>query len=249
MMTTKIALLPEDVRQQANRRLQAGENVASVAEWLNALPETQAALAAQSSARTVTQEDILNWQQGGFRDWLAHQAAMSEVRRVVAEARELSEAADGALTDNLAAWTAGRYAIATRQLAAKDGNGAVDWNLLRALCHDLVDLRRGDHSAESLRIERERLEMDRAEKNEDFERRVREWVKENREQICQGFMTEAQKIDKVREALFGVLAEDGPPPTEGNRNEGPAVPPATQGNQGESSQIKVDQGGSSQKNK
>src|ERR1039458_1791751 len=85
-----------------------------------------------------------------------HQEAMVEVRRVVAEAKELSGAADGALTDQLATWVAGRYAVATRQLAADNGSGAIDWNLLRALCHDLVDLRRGDHSDESLRIERER---------------------------------------------------------------------------------------------
>ncbi|HZM03436.1 MAG TPA: hypothetical protein VFC44_10450 [Candidatus Saccharimonadales bacterium] len=114
----------------------------------------------------------------------SHQEAMAEVRRVVAEAKELSQAADGALTDNLAIWVAGRYAIATRQLAAESRNGGVDWNLLRALCHDLVDLRRGDHSAESLRIERERLEMERAEQKENLEKLFWEWAKENRGKIC-----------------------------------------------------------------
>jgi len=43
----------------------------------------------------------------------SHQEAMAEVRRVVAEAKELSGVADGALTDKLATWVAGRYAIAT----------------------------------------------------------------------------------------------------------------------------------------
>jgi hypothetical protein len=114
----------------------------------------------------------------------SHQKAMAEVQRVVAEAKELSQAADGALTDKLAIWTAGRYAIATRQLAAESSNGAVDWNLLRALCHDLVDLRRGDHSAESLRIERERLEMERAEQKEHLEKLFWVWAKENEAKIC-----------------------------------------------------------------
>ena len=114
----------------------------------------------------------------------SHQEAMAEVQRVVAEAKELNQAADGALTDNLAIWTAGRYAIASRRLAADSKNGAVDWNLLRALCHDLVDLRRGDHSAESLRIERERLEMDRAEQKEHLEKLFWVWAKENEAKIC-----------------------------------------------------------------
>ena len=140
----------------------------------------------------------------------SHQKAMAEVQRVVAEAKELSQAADGALTDKLAIWTAGRYAIATRQLAAESSNGAVDWNLLRATCHDLVDLRRGDHSAESLRIARERLEMERAKKEEDLEKLFWEWAKENRDKICQGYkgyMTENEKIDNVRRHLFGAVAE------------------------------------------
>jgi len=138
----------------------------------------------------------------------SHQEAMAEVRRVVAEAKELSQAADGALTDNLAIWIAGRYAIATRQLAAESRNGGVDWNLLRALCHDLVDLRRGDHSAESLRIERERLEMDRAEQKENLEKLCRDWAKENQEKICEGFMTHKQKIDELRRVMFGDLPDD-----------------------------------------
>ena len=184
MKNSKIALLPENVRQQVNSRLQAGENAIHLVEWLNALPETQAALVAESGDTTVNEEDVENWKKGGHRDWLDHQEAMAEVRRVVTEAKELSQAADGALTDKLAIWTAGRYAIATRQLAAESRNGGVDWNLLRALCHDLVDLRRGDHSAESLRIERERLEMERAEQKEDLEKLFWEWAKENEAKIC-----------------------------------------------------------------
>jgi hypothetical protein len=202
MNTSKIALLSEEVRRQVNHRLQKGENAGQLLEWLNALPEPQAALAAESRNPTFNQEDVSNWKQGSYRDWLAQREAMAEVRRVVAEAQELSRAADGALTDNLAIWTAGRYAIATRQLAAKDGNGAVDWNLLRALCHDLVDLRRGDHSAEWLRIERERLEMDRAEQKEELEKRFWEWAKENQEKICQReVMTPEEKQARIRQIL------------------------------------------------
>jgi len=164
----------------------------------------------------------------------SHQEAMAEVRRVVAEAKELSASADGALTDHLATWMAGRYAIATRQLAAENGNGAVDWNLLRALCHDVVDLRRGDHSAESLRIERQRLEMDQAKRKEDLEKRFWEWAKENQEKICTGFMSQAQKIDLLREAMFGEAVPDGPPPTQDNGNDGPVCPaPNPPANKGE----------------
>ena len=144
----------------------------------------------------------------------SHGEAMAEVRRVVAEAKELSEAADGALTDKLACWVAGRYAIATRQLAT---SGELDWRLLRDLCHDLVDLRRGDHSAESLRIERERLEMERSEQRENLEQRFWEWAKDNRSKICQGVAKTPQEKERLMREILGISepfdpSQDGPPP-------------------------------------
>ena len=164
----------------------------------------------------------------------SHKQAMAEVRRVVAEAKELSASADGALTDHLAIWMAGRYAIATRQLAAENGNGAVDWNLLRAVCHDLVDLRRGDHSAESLRIERERLVMDEAEKKEDLQTKFREWAEQNREKICAGFTTQAEKIELLGAAMFGEDWRDKPAVTQEKGNGEPVCPaPDAPANKGE----------------
>jgi hypothetical protein len=136
----------------------------------------------------------------------SHQEAMEEVRRVVREAKELSQAADGALTDNLAAWVAGRYAVATRQLGVDKGSGVPDWNLLRALCHDLVDLRRGDHSVEWVRIERERLEMERSKHEANFETSFWQWANEHREDVCEKVcntpkMTAEEKQRRICEIL------------------------------------------------
>jgi hypothetical protein len=165
---------------------------------------------------------------------LGHQTAMAEVRRVVAEAKELSASADGALTDHLAAWIAGQYAIAARQLAAEKGNGAVDWNLLRAFCHDVVDLRRGDPSAESLRIERERLEMDRAKQKEEMDRRFWEWAKENRGKICQESTSTIEEKERIMRQILGLSEPDDPPPAQGNGNGGAVCPaPKPPANKGE----------------
>ena len=48
-----------------------------------------------------------------------------------------------------------RYAVATRRVDEADGPGA--WRLLRELCADVVQLRRGDHSAQRIFLERERI--------------------------------------------------------------------------------------------
>ena len=138
----------------------------------------------------------------------SHEEAMAEVRCVVAEAKELSQVAGGALTDSLATWMAGRYAIDIRRLAAESKNGALDSNQLRVLCHDLVDLRRGDHSAESLRVERERLEMDRAKQKEVLEKLFWEWAKQNEDKIChRPTPTPKQQERRIKEIL-GISLDD-----------------------------------------
>ncbi len=208
MIPVKIGLFPEATRQELNRRLLADENPAELAKWLNTLPEARTVSVGAPKLSAVTEQDIATWRQGGYRDWLAHVEAMAEVRRVVAEAKELSQTTGGALTDSLAAWLAGRYAIATRRLAAEEESGAVNWNLLRALCHDLVDLRRGDHGAESLRIERERLEIEKEQRKEDLEKQFWEWAKKNRRIICRNTLTEKERVNRVREILFDALPED-----------------------------------------
>ena len=163
----------------------------------------------------------------------SHQEAMTEVRRLVEEAKELSGTAEGGLTDHLATWIAGRYAIAVRQLAVETGSGQVDWNLLRGVCHDVGELRRGDHSAESLRIERERWEAEKVDKKLDLDKQFWEWAKENQEKICTGFVTQAQKIEKLAEAMFGENWDDKSPPAPSNGNDGPVcpapIPPANKG--------------------
>jgi hypothetical protein len=52
-------------------------------------------------------------------------------------------------------WVAARYVVATKALSEADGEE--NWRLLREFCNDLVALRKGDHSQERLKVERERL--------------------------------------------------------------------------------------------
>src|SRR5450432_905689 len=82
------------------------------------------------------------------------------------------------LTDTLALWLAARYAVATRRVA--EAEGVEGWRLLRELCGDLVELRRGDHSAQRLRMERERLELEREAGRKRSEEELTAWAMENR---------------------------------------------------------------------
>src|SRR5208283_1230397 len=108
----KIARLPRVIRDELNRRLQDGEPGVRLVEWLNRLPEVQAVLAREFGSRPINEQNLSEWKAGGYRDWLARQEALSQARELAADAKELTAATDGKLTDHLATVLAARYAAA-----------------------------------------------------------------------------------------------------------------------------------------
>jgi hypothetical protein len=156
----KIARLPQPIREQINRRLQNGEEGKQIAEWLNALPEAIAVLAAEFDGQPISDVNLSNWKLGGYRDWEAQQEALEAVRRIGGDAAELSQAAGGQLADQLAVCLTARIAVALQRTPVDGADPAEELQRLRQLCADLVALRKGDHNAQRLRIEREKLDLD-----------------------------------------------------------------------------------------
>lgn len=92
---------------------------------------------------------------------------------MVAEAQELKAAAGGSVTDAVAAWLAPQYLLAARQkLDAIEGSGRLE--VLQTILHDWTLLRRGDHSAARLQLDREELEWQRT--NSQSQKEFREWI-------------------------------------------------------------------------
>ena len=77
------------------------------------------------------------------------------IRELLAEIADLKKAGADALTDTLAHWLTAHYVAAAKSVARKAGTKGMDLKTLRGLIADVVALRRGDHSAERLVIERE----------------------------------------------------------------------------------------------
>ena len=160
----KIARLPRSIREQVNRKLDDGITGVEIVEWLNSLPEAQALMAAEFDGRPIREQNLSEWKAGGYRDWQMRQEALEMVRSLAEEAGDLKKAAaKEPLTEALAIWVAARYAVATKKMAAEGVEGEAHWKLLRAFCSDIVALRQGDHSAENLKIERKRLELEEKE--------------------------------------------------------------------------------------
>jgi len=213
----KIARLPKAVRDELNRRLQDGQLAAPLVAWLNGLPEVQAALT-QTGAEPIREQNLSEWRKGGYRDWLATQEALELAARLAEDAVELNVAGRPPLTDTLALWLAARYAVATRQVTQAEG--AEGWRLLRELCADIVELRRGDHSAARLKIEQERLERECEKTEEEVLAQFERWAQnqEVRDWICQAWLSPEERQRRMRE-IFKL------PPLETADEPGSSQPP------------------------
>ena len=153
----KIARLPQHIREVINRHLRDGEDGKSLIAVLNRMPEVQAVMAAEFGGRPIREQNLSEWRQGGYREWVAQQEALEMAGRLGEEAAELRQKG-GDLTEHLALRLTARYLAASRKLS--EGEDGPDLALLRQFCSDIVALRRGDHQAERLRIERERMTME-----------------------------------------------------------------------------------------
>jgi len=198
----KIARLPRAVRQELNRRLDDGEQAKKLVVWLNALPEVQAVLAAEFGAKAIREQNLSEWKQGGYRDWVAQQEALEVVEQLGEDAAEWKAKGRAPLTETVALWVAARYAVAARRVA--ETGGREGWRLLREMCSDIVELRKGDHSAERLQIERERLELEK----EKSENQVHEKVAKLLEQHGAGGagLSQEERNSRMRE-VFGLPRE------------------------------------------
>jgi hypothetical protein len=138
--------------------LQDGEPGSRLVEWLNSLPQTREILAADFGRRAISEQNLSEWKQGGYQDWLARQETLACARELAGDAEELAGAAEGSLADHLAVVLSARYAA-----LVSGWNGEMNdafrrqTRALRALCQDIVELRRGDHCAERLRLDLDRF--------------------------------------------------------------------------------------------
>ncbi len=162
-MTTrksKIARLPVALRDELNQRLLDGAEGAQLVVWLNDLPTVRELLAKDFAGRPITEQNLSEWKQGGYEDWLRHQEARDWVRACRVEAAELGEDAGAfSVADCLSPALAVALGRWLRHAAAHAPNDPAQANALLVVAEAVDRVRRGDHRAQSLRLDRERFEM------------------------------------------------------------------------------------------
>ena len=172
-MTTrngKIARLPRNIREQLNHRLSDGEAGGRLVDWLNKLTEVRHLLAEDFDGRDINEQNLSEWRQGGYQDWLKQQDRRCMVRQLAEDAGQLHEDADGLeVSHHLAAVLTVELAESAKALMTTITDPAERWVRLGELLRELARVRREDCRAGRLQIERERRAKERAEEESNNE--------------------------------------------------------------------------------
>jgi hypothetical protein len=126
-------------------------------DWLNGLPAVQAVAKAEFEGRDIREQKISQWRKGGYRDWLAQRVAQEQARELCDEVAQMGRTCKEPVTDKLAAFLSAHYAVAMKRAVRQAAGGSVDLKTLRALCGDVMAMRRADQNAQGLRLERKRV--------------------------------------------------------------------------------------------
>jgi len=151
----KIARLPLAVREELNRRLQDGVTGKAVVAWLNDHADVKALLQREFNARPVTEQNLSEWKQGGYQDWLQQQEVREFVRTFQEGLGNVTGSSGTRLGDDLSTPMALLLGRMTFQLIAGGLDKATQRREVFRLVESLALLRRGDHEAARLRMAQE----------------------------------------------------------------------------------------------
>src|SRR6185295_10900100 len=172
----KIARLPKCVRDELNERLRDGEPGTRLVKWLNEDERVKEMLVKLFHGREISPQNLSEWRQGGYQDWLRHQESCERVRFLSEQADELGEAADGlCVSERLATVLAVDMAETARSLLSEAKDTKERWKHLRELLQEVARLRRGDQRQGRLRMAEQKWEIEvRRSLREEAERLSRE---------------------------------------------------------------------------
>jgi hypothetical protein len=154
----KIARLPREIREELNVRLQNGEVGRLLVEWLNGLPAAQAVLKATFEGRPISEQNLSEWKQGGYEDWVRHQENCAYAAMLAEMSGDLEEVAGKIrLEERLVAPLVMALARLLRE-AEESPDGEERRKAILDVGRQLSQLRRESHQAQRVKMEQERWE-------------------------------------------------------------------------------------------
>jgi hypothetical protein len=155
------------MRDYIGTRLENGTPGINILAALNPLPPVQRLLASEFDGRPITEQNLSEWKAGGHQDWLRQQEVRRLAEKLTEQAGDIDDAADGlGLSDRLASVLSLQLAQVALALLEQEPDLEKRWQRLCQINRELARLRREDHRARHLQIERERWEAQQHEQAE-----------------------------------------------------------------------------------
>jgi hypothetical protein len=174
--TGKIARLPRELRHKINGLLYHGKTAVRIAEWLNSRPDVQNILKAEFAGRPINSQNLTEWKQGGYRDWLTHQELLNQIGDRAADAGEIAHAAKD-MSDSLFALLTLDYAQAMKDREQQTPEEfEKKRESLGILSQDIVRLRRCHLHARRVKIQETNLDRTEEKTREQLLAKFVEWT-------------------------------------------------------------------------
>jgi hypothetical protein len=145
----KIARLPKQIREQINLRLENGERGPTILKWLNGLPEVQKIITEQFAGRPIRPQNLSQWRNGGYVDWLRLQQLREQTRWTTEQSSDLHSDTDAntiSIAENVALIMSAELALHVQALLAIN-KPKERFRQFRLLSRELSRMRRDDQRA------------------------------------------------------------------------------------------------------
>lgn len=185
MRTGKIASLSYEVREELCARLRNGQRGTKLMDWLHQFDTT------------INDQNLTNWRQGGYQDWLKEQAHLDLIRkRSEATRRELEaggfDVLDKAIYDLACT-------LSEAELAPDKAAYAIT-----ALKSSVIAGKNAELSARKVTIAQEKLDLDRAKYQRDTCELFLKWYADKAaSDIASGSGDRTEKIEALGKLIFG----------------------------------------------
>jgi hypothetical protein len=171
----KIARLPRPLRERINQALYQRFPAVRIVQELNQMPEVKAVLAEHFDGRPILPQNISEWKQGGYRDWLHRRQILDQKRELGDDAKDLANTAPE-MADSLFSLLTLDYAHLMMNRDKEDPEQfEKKRKALSTLAQDIVRLRRCHLNARRVQIQETRLDNDTEKTGEQLLSKFTEW--------------------------------------------------------------------------
>jgi len=163
----KIARLPKKIRDELNQRLQNGEPMAELGDWLNKLKSVREVVKSYFDGAKITVSNVSDWKAGGFVDWEKEEEARETLREVQESSKGFNEVVEGKpVGDCFATLLSVKMVGLAKVLLDKETKPERQWERLCKVHKELSRFRRDDHRAIEAMVRREKWALENQEAQE-----------------------------------------------------------------------------------